>query len=185
MTSPAAERQAFGMAPLIRFTLLALYAALALPLPWIAPQALAPWLWGAFWSGWLVIWALTSERVVVDGTGLQVGHPAWCSWCLRRGWQLSWRQVGGLTPVATSQGGRVYYVRTGGEGEGGSAPAGRAYLLPQRVERFEDFLARFSQHTGIPTSSVARITPPWTYQLLAAMSGALLAGEVWTWAMNR
>jgi hypothetical protein len=53
-----------------------------------------------------------------------------------------------------------------------------AYLLPQRVENFPEFLSAFSAFSGIATDSVARITPPWTYQLLAIMSGAMIVGEV-------
>ncbi|MEY3544901.1 MAG: hypothetical protein RLZZ247_1058, partial [Cyanobacteriota bacterium] len=106
--------------------------------------------------------------VELSDDGIRVGHPAWCAWLLRRGWQLPWNQITGLTPVATSQGGRVFYVRT----ENGSA-----YLLPQRVQAFEAFLSRFSQHTGLDTSSIGRISPPWTYQLLAVICGLMLAGE--------
>ncbi|MFN9658867.1 MAG: hypothetical protein ACK6BC_00570 [Cyanobacteriota bacterium] len=169
MTDALPERHCYGMSPVIRFTLWALYLALAFPLPLLAPAELRAWLWCAFLLGWLGVVALTSEQVVLDGEGLQVTHPVWCAWLLRRGWQLPWRQVAALTPVATSQGGRVFYVRSKGES--------RSYLLPQRVERFDDFLARFSALSGISTTEVARITPAWTYQVLAVMSVTLLLAE--------
>ena len=110
---------------------------------------------------------------------LRLRHPAWCRWLLRRGWELRWDQVNGLTPVATSQGGRVFYVRTAD---------GSAYLLPQRVQAFDDFLSRFSQHTGLPTGSIGRISPAWTYQLLAVLSASLLLAELaagWALATGR
>ena len=161
----------YPMAPLIRFTLISLYLVLVLPLPLLAPTELQPWLWAAMPVGLAVILALVSEQVELSESGIRVGHPAWCHWPLRRGWQLSWDQISGLTPVATSQGGRVFYVRTAD---------GSAYLLPQRVAAFEDFLARFGQETGLDVSAIGRISPPWTYQLLAALSGAMLVGElVW------
>ncbi|MFN9621364.1 MAG: hypothetical protein ACK587_00785 [Cyanobacteriota bacterium] len=169
MSVAPTERHRYGLAPLIRFTLLALYAALVGPLPLVAPPELKGWLWAALLLGWIGVMALTSEEVVLDGEGLAVGHPAWCAWLPRRGWRLSWSQVGGLTPVATSQGGRVFYVRV----KGGD----QAFLLPQRVERFDDFLARFSSLSGVSTSPVTRLTPPWTYQLLAVLSGSLLLAE--------
>jgi hypothetical protein len=169
MTLAPPERHSYGMAPVIRFTLLALYAALVLPLPLVAPAELRLWLWGALVVGWVWVVALTSEEVVLDGEGVSVAHPPWCARLLQRGWQLPWPQVAALTPVATSQGGRVFYVRAKGEA--------RAYLLPQRVERFDDFLARFSALSGVSTAGVARITPPWTYQLLAGMSVTLLLAE--------
>jgi hypothetical protein len=107
--------------------------------------------------------------VELSESGIRVGHPAWCAWLLRRGWQLNWDQISSLTPVATSQGGRVFYVRTADSS---------AYLLPQRVQAFEDFLSRFSQRSGLDTSSIGRISPPWTYQLLAVLCGVFLGGEL-------
>jgi hypothetical protein len=169
MSTAPLERHRYGMAPVIRFTLLTLYAALVGPLPLVAPEALRGWLWGALLLGWVVVMALTSEQVIVDGDGVEVAHPPWCAWFSRRGWRLAWSQVEGLTPVATSQGGRVFYVRSRGEG--------RAWLLPQRVERFDDFLDRFQAFSGVDTSAVGRLTPPWTYQLLAVMSAGMLVAE--------
>lgn len=166
----------YPMAPLIRFTLLALYLALVLPLPALAPAPLRLPLLVAVPLGLLLVLAASSERVALDGDGLRVGHPAWCSWLLRRGWSLAWSEVDGLTPVRTSQGGRVWYVRR--RGGGGSAAGSQAYLLPQRVAHFDDFLARFQSASGADTAAVGRISPPWTYRLLAALSGSLLAGEL-------
>ena len=161
--------QRYPMAPLIRFTLISLYLAMVLPLPLLAPPELQAWLWAALPLGLVLILALVSEQVELSHGGIRVGHPAWCAWLLRRGWELSWNQITGLTPVATSQGGRVFYVRTAD---------GSAYLLPQRVQAFEDFLSRFSQASGLDTSSIGRISPPWTYQLLAVLCGVLLTSEV-------
>ena len=157
------------MAPLIRFTMISLYLALVLPLPVLAPAELQGWLWAALPLGLVLILALVSEQVELSNDGIRVGHPAWCSWLLRRGWELPWDAITGLTPVATSQGERVFYVRT---------KEGSAYLLPQRVQAFDDFLSRFSQHTGLNTSSIGRISPPWTYQLLAMLCSLFLGGEV-------
>ena len=160
--------QLYPMAPLIRFTLISLYLALVLPLPVLAPTELQAWLWAALPLGLVLILALVSEQVELSDSGISVGHPAWCGWLLRRGWQLNWDQIIGLTPVATSQGGRVFYVRT---------KDGSAYLLPQRVQAFEEFLSRFNQASGLDTSSIGRISPPWTYQLLAVLCTLGLAAE--------
>jgi hypothetical protein len=162
----------FPMAPLIRFTLIGLYLALVLPLPLLAPPALQLPLLAAVALGLLLVVAITSEQVELDDAGLRVGHPRWCSWWLRRGWSLSWSAITALTPVATSQGGRVFYVRQ---------QDGSAFLLPQRIAGFDAFLVRFSSATGLDTSGVGRISPPWTYQLLAVLVGLLLLGELITW----
>lgn len=171
-TTVSSER--YPVAALIRFTLIALYLAMVAPLPLLAPAELKLLLWLAVPLGLGLVLAATSEAVELNANGIRVGHPSWCAWLLRRGWSLPWKSISGLTPVATSQGGRVYYVR----GEDGSA-----YLLPQRVAAFEQFLGRFSKETGINTSSIGRISPPWTYQLLAGLSGAMLLGEL-VWALK-
>jgi hypothetical protein len=163
------------MAPLIRLTLLALYLALVLPLPFLAPTPLRGPLTLALPLGLVLVLAATSERVELDGAGLRVGHPAWCAWLLRRSWTLPWSAVQGLTPVTTSQGGRVWYVRST---EGAAGSGGRSFLLPQRVARLDDFLSRFAHASGLDTTAVGRISPPWTYQLLAVLCAALLLAEV-------
>ncbi|MCT0206867.1 hypothetical protein [Synechococcus sp. CS-1332] len=165
----------YPMAPLIRFTLLGLYLALVLPLPLLAPEPLRLPLLLACIAGLALVLAITSERVELDGQELRVGHPPWCSWLLRRGWRLSWNRITALTPVTTSQGGRVYYVRSVAAEDGRSS---ESWLLPQRVAHFDDFLERFSSTTGLSTKGISRISPPWTYQLLAVLSALLLAGEI-------
>jgi hypothetical protein len=175
---PEMAPETYPMAPLIRFTLIGLYLALVLPLPALAPPQLRPWLLLALPIGLAVVVALTSERVVLDGEGIHVGHPPWCRWLLRRGWQLSWEAITGLTPVATSQGGRVFYLRT----------AAGAYLLPQRVSQFPQFLERFQAATGLNTQAIGRISPPWTYQVLAGLTALMLACEAaaaWAVATGR
>jgi len=169
----AAGVHRYPMAPLIRYGLLGLYGALVLPLPLLAP---IQWRWPvgtAVLLGFLLVLAATSEQVEIAVSGVRVGHPAWCNWLLRRGWSLAWGDIQALNSVATSQGGRVFYVRTSPDADGKS----KSWLLPQRIANFEDFLARFSAATGLDVGDVQRLTPPWTYQLLAVFSGLLLLIE--------
>jgi hypothetical protein len=168
VSDPVGVEEHYPMAPLIRFTLVALYLALAAPLPWLAEPALRLPLWLALGLGLLLVWAATSEQVRLDAEGIQVAHPAWCGWLFRRGWRLAWPAIEAITPVATSQGGRVFYLRSGN----------RALLLPQRIAHFPQFLQRFSRETGLTTASIGRISPPWTYQLLAVLTGTMLLGEL-------
>lgn len=166
---PVPAIESYPLAPLIRFTLVLLYLALVLPLPLLAPAELRLPLAVAVPLGLLIVWAITSEQVQLDASGIRVGHPRWCSWWLRRGWTLPWSAVSGLTAVATSQGGRVFYVRSGTDGG--------AWLLPQRVHHFDRFLQHFSTASGVDCSQVRRLTPAWTYRLLAVLSATLLVAE--------
>jgi hypothetical protein len=156
------------MAPLIRYTLLGLYLCLVLPLPLLANGGLELLLAIAVPLGLALVLAITSETVTVGPQGLALGHPSWCGWWLRRGWSLDWNEITGLTAVATSQGGRVYYLRS----------AKGSYLLPQRLARFDDFLAQVQHLSGLDTAAIGRISPPWTYQVLAGLSALMLLGEL-------
>ena len=166
--APNGKPAAYAMAPLIRGTLVGLYLALVVPLPVLASGGLRALLAIAVPLGLLLVLAITSETVTVASQGLALGHPRWCGWCLRRGWSLDWNEVTGLTAVATSQGGRVYYLRS---------PKG-SYLLPQRLARFADFLAQLQHYSGLDTKAIGRISPPWTYQLLAGLTALMLVGEI-------
>ena len=165
---PGFEPRQCGMAPLIRGTLVGLYLALVLPLPVLASGGLRALLAIAVPLGLLLILAITSETVTMAPQGLALGHPRWCGWWLRRGWSLDWNEITGLTAVATSQGGRVYYLRS---------PKG-SFLLPQRLARFSDFLAQLQHYSGLDTKAIGRISTPWTYQLLAGLTALMLVGEI-------
>ena len=161
----------FGLSPLIRFTLLSLYGALVLPLPLLAP-AESRWLMVAgLLLGLVLVIGLLSERVETDAEGIQVRYPAWIRWLLRRGWAMRWQDIKALVPVGTSQGGTVYYLK--------SADL-RHQLLPQRIERFDRFLHLLQTNSGVTTAGIGRLTPPWTYQILACLSGLMLLGELAT-----
>jgi hypothetical protein len=59
----------------------------------------------------------------------------------------------------------------------------RELELPQRIARFPEFLERFQQETDLDTSTIGRISPPWTYQLLAVLCAAMLLGEL-AWGIS-
>ena len=158
----------FQLSPLIRGTLITVYLALVLPLPALAPESLRLWLLAAVPLGLLVVLAMLSEQVTVTNSGITVGHPSWCSWLLRRGWSLNWTEMKALVPVGTSQGGKVFYITTHDHSQ---------RLLPQRLEHFDRFLNLIQSKSSLRTTGVGRLTPPWTYQLLAFLAALMLVGE--------
>ena len=159
----------FGLSPLIRFTLLSLYVALVLPLPVMAPQELRPLMVGALILGLVLVVGLLSEQVETDAAGLRVSYPSWIRWLLRRSWSMQWDDIRALVPVGTSQGGTVYYLK---------AVDCRHQLLPQRIERFDLFLKVLNERSVISTKGIGRLTPPWTYQVLASLAALMVAGEL-------
>ena len=159
----------FGLSPLIRFTLLSLYVALVLPLPVMAPQELRPLMVGALILGLVLVVGLLSEQVETDAAGLRVSYPSWIRWLLRRSWSMQWDDIRALVPVGTSQGGTVYYLK---------AVDCHHQLLPQRIERFDLFLEVLNKRSAISTKGIGRLTPPWTYQVLASLAALMVVGEL-------
>lgn len=177
--------QVFHISPLIRLTLLLLYAALTVPLPRLAQVTAAPFspltMGVALGIGGIFLYAILTEQVVVSEEGLAVTYPQWVNWALRRGWFLRWDQVRSLKPRWTGQGGIVYYlvshpVRHAEQTESDS-PA--AYLLPMRIAGFAQLLRWVEEKTGIDTRTVTPLAQPWMYFILLGCTLILLTIDFW------
>ena len=119
--------------------------------------------------GLILVLGLLSEQVETDAAGIQVRYPAWIRWLLRRGWSMPWQDIRALVPVGTSQGGTVYSLK---------ATDLRHQLLPQRIERFDRFLAVLSERSSVSTAGIGRLTPPWTYQVLLGLALLMVLTEL-------
>ena len=158
----------FRLSPLGRFTLRSLYAALVLPRPLLAPAELRLWMVVGLLVGLVLVLGLLSEQVETDDDGIRVRYPSWIRWLLRRGWVMRWQDIRALVPVGTSQGGTVYYLK---------AADLRHQLLPQRIDRFDRFLQLLTERTTVKLAGIGRLTPPWTYQVLAVISAGMVLME--------
>lgn len=174
-TNPLPELSIFRISPLIRLTLLGLYLALTVPLPFLATatQASVPasWLWIGIMLGAIALSAALSERVVLDAQSIQVTYPNWVPRWLRRGWVLSWDEIAALKPRSTGQGGLVYYFLS---------QSGKAYLLPMRIVGFAKLVQQVQTKTGIDTTDVRPLAQPWMYLILLGFTLMLLAIDSWT-----
>ncbi|NJM44791.1 MAG: hypothetical protein HC860_00435 [Alkalinema sp. RU_4_3] len=162
----------FNLSPLIRLTLMGLYIALTLPLPFLAQvtqAAVSPqWLWVGLILGAIALWGALSERVLVDDQGIELTYPAWVP---RRGWQVAWKDITALKPRSTGQGGLVYYFLD---------KQGQGYLLPMRVAGFKRLVDRVQQETQIDTQDVRPLAQPWMYFVLLTFTAMLLLMDAWT-----
>ncbi|MBD2345050.1 hypothetical protein [Anabaena subtropica] len=165
----------FRLSPLIRITLLSLYVALTLPLPFLAEVTNAPTppalLWVGISLGFIGLYAVLTERVVVDDQGIQVTYPAWVPKFFRKGWSLPWSEVKQIKPRSTGQGGLVYYFLS---------QDGKAYLLPMRVAGFTRLVNLVQTNTGIDTTDVRPLAQPWMYLILLGFTLLLLFVDAWT-----
>jgi hypothetical protein len=172
---PIFEPAVFRLSPLIRITLLSLYAALTIPLPFLAEVTLAPVPANIIWVGIVVgavgLYGVLGERVIVNEEGIQVTYPNWFPRFLRKGWSLPWTEIKALKPRSTGQGGLVYYFLS---------HSGKGYLLPMRVAGFAKLVGLVEAKTGIDTRDVRPLSQPWMYLILLGCTLLLLLVDVWT-----
>jgi len=170
---PATET--FRISPIIRGTLLLLYIALTLPLPFLAEvthQPVSPrLLWLGLMIGLGLLYGALTERVIVDDQAIRVGYAPWVPPILRRGWFLPWAEVKALKPRSTGQGGLVYYFLS---------QTGQGYLLPMRIAGFSRLVRYVQQKTGIDTTDVKPLAQPWMYLILLGFTLLLLLVDGWT-----
>jgi hypothetical protein len=166
----------FRLSPLIRVTLMALYLALVIPLPFLAQVSSAPippnWLWIGIALGAIALYGALSERVIVDEEKIQVAYPNWVPTFFRKGWVLPWTDVQDLKMRTTGQGGLVYYFV--------SRSSEKAYLLPMRVVGFTQLVKLVEANTGIDTTDVRPLAQPWMYLILLGFTLLLLLVDGWT-----
>jgi hypothetical protein len=165
----------FKISPLIRGTLLLLYAALTVPLPFLPqpeginiPVAL---LWFGIGMGAIALYAALTQRVIVDEQGIQVTHPRWVPRLVGKQWFLNWSDITALKPRSTGQGGIVYYFLN---------QSGQAYLLPMRVVGFARLVNIVQAKTGIDTTDVRPLSQPWMYLILLGCTLLLWLVDSWT-----
>jgi hypothetical protein len=165
----------FHISPVIRITLLALYLALTMPLPFLSQATASPVPFGLLWVGIALglfpLYGALSERVILDEESIQVTYPLWVPRFFRRGWSLPWAEIKDLKMRTTGQGGLVYYF---------VSSSGKAYLLPMRVVGFARLVQLVQAKTGIDTTDVRPLAQPWMYLILLAFTLLLFLVDGWT-----
>ena len=174
-SAPVCEPAVFRLSPLITITLLSLYAALTIPLPFLSEVTKAPVppaaLWAAIVVGAVGLYGVLSERVILGEEGIEVTYPKWFPRFFRKGWFLPWTEVKALKPRSTGQGGLVYYFLS---------HSGEGYLLPMRVAGFAKLVGLVEAKTGIDTRDVRPLSQPWMYLILLLCTLLLLLVDAWT-----
>lgn len=169
------EPSVFLLSPLIRLTLLSLYVALTAPLPFLSQVTNAPvppaLLVLGIGLGAVALYAVLSERVILDDYGIQVTYSKWVPRFFRKGWSLPWSEVKELKDRTTGQGGLVYYF---------VSSEGKGYLLPMRVVGFAKLVREVQAKTGIDTTNVRPLAQPWMYLILLGFTLLLLLVDAWT-----
>ncbi len=153
----------------VKSSLISLYLALTIPLPFISIEKLKIPSIIIFALGLYLIINITSDYVETCSNKISYKNSFISKFLGKKNWEISWKDIKLIKSLPTSQGSKVYYFNTH-EGEN--------FLIPQRVEKFEKFLLIVSSNTGIDINEISYISPLWTYKLLTLLSIMMIAGEI-------
>ena len=153
----------------VKSSLISLYLALTIPIPFIAIDKLKIISIFTFVLGLYLIINITSDYVETCNNKISYKTNFISKALRRKNWEISWKDIKLIKSQATSQGSKVYYFKTNQD---------NYFLVPQRVENFKKFMLIVSKNTGIATNEFSYISPLWTYKLLTFLSAAMIVGEL-------
>ena len=153
----------------VKSSLITLYLALTIPIPFISIDKLKILSIFAFVLGFYLIINVTSDYVETCNNKISYKTSFISKILGRKNWEVSWQDIKLIKSLPTSQGSKVYYFNT---------VEGDNFLLPQRLENFEKFLLIISENTGINVDEISYISPLWTYKLLTLLSTVMIVCEL-------
>ena len=153
----------------VKSSLISLYLALTIPIPFISIDKLKIFSIFTFVFGLYLIINITSDYVETCNYKISYKTSFISKILGRKDWEIFWKDIKLIKTLPTSQGSKVYYFNTN---------KGDNLLIPQRVENFEKFLLIVSKNTGININDISYISPLWTYKLLTLLSVLMIIGEI-------
>ena len=153
----------------VKSSLISLYLALTIPLPFISIEKLKIPSIVVFALGLYLIINITSDYVETSSNKISYKSSFISKFLGKKNWEISWKDIKLIKSLPTSQGSKVFYFNTF---------QGDNFLVPQRVENFEKLLLVVSSNTGIAIDQISYISPLWTYKLLTLLSVVTIIGEL-------
>jgi len=153
----------------VKSSLITLYLALTIPIPFISIDQFKVVSVITFFLGLYLIINITSDYVETCNNKISYKTSFISKTLGKKNWEISWKYIKLIKSLPTSQGSKVYYFYTF---------QGDNFLVPQRVEKFEKFLLIVSSNTGIDINEISYISPLWTYKLLTLLSVLMIIGEL-------
>tara|TARA_A100001035_G_C27558816_1_gene397605 strand:- start:68 stop:574 length:507 start_codon:yes stop_codon:yes gene_type:complete len=152
----------------VKSSLISLYLALTVPIPFISIDKLKILSLITFVLGLYLIINITDDYVETCNDKISYKTSLISKILGRKNWEVSWKDIKQIKSLSTSQGSKVYYFNTIKDYN---------FLIPQRIENFEKFLLIVSKKTGIDINEISYISPLWTYKLLTLLSVLMIVGE--------
>ena len=164
-------REKFKTLFFVKSSLVSLYLALTIPIPFISIDELKIFSIFIFVLGLYLIINITNDYVETSNKKISYKTSFISKILGRKNWEISWKDIKLIKSIPTSQGSKVYYFNTNN---------GDNFLVPQRVENFEKFLLTVSKKTGFDVNEMSYISPLWTYKFLTFLSVLMIIGELFS-----
>ena len=156
----------------VKSSLISLYLALTIPIPFISVDKLKFFSIFTFVLGLYLIINITSDQVETSNEKIAYKTSFISKILGRKNWEISWKDIKLIKTLPTSQGSKVYYFNT---------IKGDNFLIPQRVENFERFISIIYENTKLDVEKISCISPLWTYKLLTLISLLMIIGELFAY----
>ena len=153
----------------VKSSLISLYVALTIPIPFISSEKLVIPSIVCFFLGLYLIISFTSDYVETSNNKISYKTSLISKFFGKENWEIFWKDIIFIKSLPTSQGSSVYYFNTRN---------GKNFLIPQRLENFEKFLLIIHRNTKINVDQISYLSPLWTYKLLTAISILMIVGEI-------
>ena len=153
----------------VKSSLISLYLALTIPIPLISTENLKIPSTITFILGLYLIISFTSDYVETCNDKISYKTSFVSRFFGKKNWEIFWKDISLIRSLPTSQGSKVYYFNT---------KKGDNYLIPQRLENFEEFKSTILKKSNLNVDEISYLSPLWTYKLLAFLSTLMIIGEI-------
>ena len=153
----------------VKSSLITLYFALTLPIPFISIKELKIISIMAFVVGLILIVNITSDYVETSKDKISYKTTFFSNLVGNKSWEVFWKDIKLIYSSPTSQGSKVYYFITF---------RNEKFLVPQRVENLDELFSVILKRTGFNKEGMDYISPLWTYKLLTFLSLIMIIGEI-------
>ena len=154
---------------IVKSSLISLYLALTIPIPFISIENLKIPSIITFFLGLYLIINITSDYVETSDNKISYKTSSISKCFGKENWEIFWKDVILIKSLPTSQGSKVYYFET---------RKGDNFLIPQRLENFKKFMLVIHRNTNINVDEIYYLSPLWTYKLLTFLSVLMIIGEL-------
>ena len=153
----------------VKSSLISLYIALTVPIPFISSEKLKIPSLFCFILGLILIINITSDYVEICEKKISYKTTFIARAFGKKNWEIIWKEIKSIKSLSTSQGSKVFYFID---------KKGKSLLVPQRIENFDVFLKKIEKNTNISTKLISYISPLWTYVLLTWLSILMIVVEI-------